>query len=59
MKKENEQYVCICGGTEFEIFATHIKCSKCGQGYFYYQGYLVVPSVWNGRKESYKRKEKP
>ncbi len=58
MKKEETQYVCSCGDTSFEIFDTYIKCSKCGQGYYYYQGFLVKPPVFNGRRNSYHRKEK-
>jgi len=57
-KTEELQYICLCGNKEFEIFANFLKCSKCGQAYNYYSGYLNEPKVFNGRRESLKKKEK-
>lgn len=58
LKTEEIQYVCLCGNVDFEIFHPYLKCSKCGQKYNYYSGYLTEPKVFNGRRESLKRKEK-
>lgn len=57
-KLENEQYVCICGNTQFGIFHTYLECSKCGNKYNYYSGYLYEPKVFNGRRTSLLKKEK-
>jgi hypothetical protein len=57
MKKEMEQYVCLCGGVQFEIFPGYIKC-ECGHKFNYYHGFLHDPKVFNGRKETYMQKEK-
>jgi len=57
-KIEETQYVCLCGETTFIIRETYIECAKCGVQYFYYHGYLLNPTSFNGRRESFKRKVK-
>lgn len=57
-KLEEKQYVCLCGGREFQIFKLYLECSQCGQRYNYYHGFLLDPTDYNGRRESLKRKEK-
>lgn len=52
-----EQYACKCGNRNFEIFAGYIKCTKCGEEYKYYLGYLPLPQDFNGRRQVYVRKE--
>jgi hypothetical protein len=55
-KLEEEQYVCLCGSREFMIFPTYLECSKCRVRYNYYHGFLQEPKVFNGRRESLKKK---
>ena len=55
-KLEEEQYICLCGWREFMIFPTYLECSKCGIKYNYYHGFLQEPKVFNGRRESLKKK---
>jgi hypothetical protein len=52
------QYVCQCGETAFEIFPGWIKCKACGAKFNYYHGFLHDPKIFNGRRESYRIKEK-
>jgi hypothetical protein len=52
------QYVCLCGGIKFEIYPGWIKCTDCGVKFNYYHGFLHEPKIFNGRRESYRIKEK-
>lgn len=56
-ESQKTQYICMCGGMDFEIFAAFVQCSKCKAKYNYYHGYLLIPKDFNGRKESLRRKE--
>ena len=58
MTQEEIQYVCLCGCIKFEIFPGWLTCCDCGNKYTYYHGFLHIPKVFNGRRESYRRKEK-
>lgn len=56
-KTEQEQYVCLCGEKDFQIRETYLECSKCGQKYNYYHGFLPEPRTFNGRRDSLKKKK--
>ena len=55
--QQDKQYMCVCGGTKFEIFTGSIKCSDCGEAFNYYHGFLNDPKTFNNRRQSLKVKK--